>query len=76
VGHGSPEEIGRQVVSEHPPFLFPAFAGAIDKIATAKPATKKSDETFMAIPAMSRDRKCQSHSFTISSNRHEFKPLI
>ena len=62
MGHGSPEEIGRQVVSEHPSFFFPAFAGASDRIATARPATKKSDETFMAIPPMCRDSECQSHS--------------
>jgi hypothetical protein len=40
-----------QVVVEHPLLLFSffsAFAGAIDEIATARPATK-SDAAFMAI---------------------------
>jgi hypothetical protein len=51
-------EILGQVVTEHPYFLlfsfFSAFAGAIEKIAAARPATK-SDAAFMAIFSLTGD---------------------
>jgi hypothetical protein len=48
-----------------PPAAFAgaALAGAIDEIAIARPATKNSDEAFMAIPPVSWDGKCQSRNF-------------
>ena len=54
--HGTGETVGQVVVEQLPVVLvrvvlatlFSALAGAIDNIATARPATK-SDEAFMAI---------------------------
>ena len=51
--HGTGDGTKSVVVEQLPvvvaKYLLSAFAGAIDKLAMARPATKKSDGAFMAI---------------------------
>jgi hypothetical protein len=66
-----------QVVVEHLSLFVSAFVGAIDKIATARPATM-SDEAFMAIFSQIPGRQTLSRTYDITNQtdkgQHETAP--